>query len=221
MMWDKRHRDAVVSSRSGSRTSPTTSTRSASTSSIAIRRNAPTATRSSPGSEPCSRPPTGRRSTRRSTRRRPSSAARRTSPRSASAFATARAGSAVVVRLHGPSGVGKTALARRFLQEARRSGAVVLARPMLRAGVGALQGLRQPRSTPSASSSRNCPRPRPRPCCPATSWRSCGCFPSCAASSRSPARGGASSRPRTRRSCGGGRSRPCESCRRGWPNSTT
>jgi serine/threonine protein kinase len=37
-----------------------------------------------------------------------------------------RAGTAVVVRLHGPSGAGKTAIARRFLQTARRSGAVVL-----------------------------------------------------------------------------------------------
>ncbi len=42
------------------------------------------------------------------------------------AFETAKAGSAVVVRLNGLSGTGKTLLARRFLKEARRSGAVVL-----------------------------------------------------------------------------------------------
>ena len=44
-----------------------------------------------------------------------------------SALEAARAGRAVVVRLSGMSGSGKTALARRFLREARRSGAVVLA----------------------------------------------------------------------------------------------
>ena len=43
--------------------------------------------------------------------------ARRTWPRCDRAFEAARAGRAVVVRLHGPSGAGKTALARRFLQE--------------------------------------------------------------------------------------------------------
>ncbi len=43
-----------------------------------------------------------------------------------SAFEGARRGGTVVVRLHGASGSGKTALARRFLAEARRSGAVVL-----------------------------------------------------------------------------------------------
>ena len=43
-----------------------------------------------------------------------------------SAFEASRAGRPVVVRLHGPSGAGKTALARRFLEEVRRSGAVVL-----------------------------------------------------------------------------------------------
>jgi tetratricopeptide (TPR) repeat protein len=44
-----------------------------------------------------------------------------------SAFEAARAGRAEIVRLSGLSGSGKTALARRFLSEARRSGAVVLA----------------------------------------------------------------------------------------------
>ena len=43
------------------------------------------------------------------------------------AFEAARAGRAVIARLSGLSGSGKTALARRFLREARRSGAVVLA----------------------------------------------------------------------------------------------
>jgi serine/threonine protein kinase len=42
------------------------------------------------------------------------------------ALEAARAGAAVVVRVHGPSGAGKTALARRFLSQARRAGAVVL-----------------------------------------------------------------------------------------------
>jgi serine/threonine protein kinase len=43
-----------------------------------------------------------------------------------SAFDAAREGRAVIVRLHGPSGAGKTALARHFLSEARASGATVL-----------------------------------------------------------------------------------------------
>jgi serine/threonine protein kinase len=44
----------------------------------------------------------------------------------ASAIDETRSGGAVVVRLHGPPGAGKTALARRFLHIARREGAVVL-----------------------------------------------------------------------------------------------
>ncbi len=44
-----------------------------------------------------------------------------------SAFEAAREGRTIVVRLHGPSGTGKTALARHFLEELRKSGAVVLA----------------------------------------------------------------------------------------------
>ena len=43
------------------------------------------------------------------------------------ALEATRASAAVVVRVHGPSGAGKTVLARRFLQQARRDGAVVLA----------------------------------------------------------------------------------------------
>jgi serine/threonine protein kinase len=43
-----------------------------------------------------------------------------------SALEATRSGSAVLVRLHGASGTGKTALARQFLSDARRSGAVVL-----------------------------------------------------------------------------------------------
>ena len=43
-----------------------------------------------------------------------------------SALEATRAPKAVVVRLHGPSGVGKTALVRRFLEEARRENVVAL-----------------------------------------------------------------------------------------------
>jgi hypothetical protein len=44
-----------------------------------------------------------------------------------SAFEAARAGRTVVMRLHGTSGTGKTALARHFLHQIRKLGAVVLA----------------------------------------------------------------------------------------------
>ena len=43
------------------------------------------------------------------------------------ALESSRSGAAVVVRLHGPSGAGKTAVARQFLARARHGGAVVLA----------------------------------------------------------------------------------------------
>ncbi len=43
-----------------------------------------------------------------------------------SAFEDAGQGRTVVVRLHGPPGAGKTVLARRFLQDVRKSGAVAL-----------------------------------------------------------------------------------------------
>ena len=129
MMWDKRHKDAVCAPRSGARSYPRTSTRSAATCSA----GSPPADRAATRSWPGSAPSRGRRIAR-SRRRRPhprralrSSGARSTLRCCARRWTRRERGAAVVVRLHGPSGAGKTALARRFLESARRAGVVVLA----------------------------------------------------------------------------------------------
>ena len=84
--------------------------------------------------------------------------------------------------VHGRSGVGKSALVQRFLDDlVERDEAVVLAGPLLRAGVGAVQGPRQPDRCPEPVPQAPAAARRCRRCCRATSRPLARVFPVAAA----------------------------------------
>ena len=100
------------------------------------------------------------------------------------AFRDAEQGRAVTVAIHGGSGMGKTALVRQFLEALRSRHQVVIAhRPLLRAGVRAVQGVGQSDGLAlpllEAASFRT-----------GRSLDSPGCLGACAALSRAAPRGG-------------------------------
>ena len=137
-----------------------------------------------------------------------SSAGKSNWPTSTAAFARRREAVPWVVLVRGSSGIGKTALVRRFVEGVRRrdADAVVLSGRCYEQETVPYKALDSLVDALSQHLQR-LPQARRRRCCPATCSPSRASSPCCVGSRRWPWRAGASSRSPIRSSCGGGRSR--------------